>query len=142
MTLLDFSRAEVDHSAVVLAVQGEVDISNAAELDAALRAAECSGSQALVIDLSGLDFIDLCGLRVLADCQQRRRAAQRSFVVVTKPFVGEVIALLNRSLAPVDTASSLADALRAVPGRRPGAGVPSRWQRIGPCRWCWYALRH
>src|SRR5258708_766170 len=111
MTLLDISRAEVDHSAVVLEVQGEVDISNATQLDAALRAAERSGSQALVIDLSGLDFIDLRGLRVLADCQQRRRAAQRSLVVVPKPFVREVIALLNRSLAPIDTASSLADAL-------------------------------
>ena len=114
MTLLDFSRAEVDHSAVVLAVQGEVDISNAAELDAALRAAERPGSQALVIDLSGLDFIDLCGLRVLADCQQRRRAAERSLVVVTKPLVRQVIDVLNGALAPIDTASSLADALRAV----------------------------
>jgi anti-anti-sigma factor len=113
MTLLDFSRADVDDSTVVLAVRGEVDVSNAAQLDAALRAAERPASEALVIDLSELDFIDLRGLRVLADCQQRRRAAHHSLVVVTKPFVRQIIEVADGALAPIDTASSLADALRA-----------------------------
>jgi anti-anti-sigma factor len=48
---------------VVVAITGEIDLSNARELEAAI-AAELDGSP-LVIDLGGLEFLDAAGVHLL-----------------------------------------------------------------------------
>ena len=49
----------------VISVAGEVDVANAAELDAHLAWAGRRPGVHLVLDLGGLRFLDSCGLRVL-----------------------------------------------------------------------------
>ena len=56
---------------VTLAAYGEIDMANAAELDAALLRAEESDVAQIILDLSVVTFIDSCGLRVLLVAERR-----------------------------------------------------------------------
>jgi anti-anti-sigma factor len=66
----------------LVAIQGELDISNASTLEEHLQRAEADGPGLLVMDLSRLDFMDSTGLRLLISADQRARAAGRRFVLV------------------------------------------------------------
>jgi len=50
---------------------GELDIATAELLEAELRAVELSDAETIVLDLSGLSFMDSTGLRVLLDFNER-----------------------------------------------------------------------
>ena len=50
---------------VLVTLHGELDISTAARLEEDLRRIEADGPALLVIDLSGLEFMDSTGLRLL-----------------------------------------------------------------------------
>ena len=62
---------------VVVAITGEIDLSNARELEAAI-AADLGDATAVVIDLGGLEFIDAAGIHLL----QRLRARGLQLAVV------------------------------------------------------------
>lgn len=51
--------------ATVLALQGKLDIASERCLEQALRRAWAAGCSEMVIDLSGLEFIDAAGMKVL-----------------------------------------------------------------------------
>ena len=51
--------------APVIAVSGELDMSNASRLEEAVDAAVAAGPEKLVFDLSGLRFMDSAGIAVL-----------------------------------------------------------------------------
>jgi anti-anti-sigma factor len=63
----------------VLVVSGEIDAHSAPVLESRLGAAP-NGN--VVLDMSGVSFIDSSGLRVLVTEQQRRVAAGQQFAVV------------------------------------------------------------
>ncbi|MEN3533703.1 STAS domain-containing protein [Microbispora sp. ZYX-F-249] len=75
----------------VLTVSGEIDMSNAGELEAALTDAAGAGGHALLVDLSAVEYLDSAGLTVLF-----AHAARIELVA-------------NELLAPVLTISGLAD---------------------------------
>jgi anti-sigma B factor antagonist len=58
----------------VISLAGELDLSNADRLRDALHGAMRSGATRVVVDLSGLGFIDSTGLRTLLRGQQASRA--------------------------------------------------------------------
>jgi anti-anti-sigma factor len=58
-------RFEDGPEAAFLFLSGELDLATAELLDSTIRAAEGRGVKMIVLDLSGLDFIDLNGLMVL-----------------------------------------------------------------------------
>lgn len=68
--------------AVHLVLRGELDISTAARLEDDLRRVEADGPALTVIDLSGLDFMDSTGLRLLIGADSRAREAGRRLVLV------------------------------------------------------------
>ena len=68
-------RVEVRDEVPVARVEGEVDISNAEEVAAALREAVPNSTAGLVADLSGTGHLDSSGLRLLY--QLHRRLAAR-----------------------------------------------------------------
>jgi anti-anti-sigma factor len=70
---------------VVLALAGELDLAGAPQLASEIERAESSGLDALVLDLSRLDFIDSAGLRVLLAAHERAREAGRAFAITPGP---------------------------------------------------------
>lgn len=61
-------------------VQGELDLTNAAELDEALQ----TTASAVVLDLGGLAFIDSAGIRTI-DLAYRRLAGEGKRLLVVAP---------------------------------------------------------
>jgi anti-sigma B factor antagonist len=55
----------------VLDVRGELDLAAASSLDAAIERTLQTDAKRIVLDLTGLDFIDSTGLSVLVRAQQR-----------------------------------------------------------------------
>jgi anti-anti-sigma factor len=75
---------------VVIVLAGELDIANAAAVEAALLGAEDSGAEELVLDLSGLHFMGSVGLRVILDAHERALARGHRFTVRTSPAVRRI----------------------------------------------------
>ena len=65
-TDLNFATIERPDGALVLAVAGEVDMSNAAAFGTALAAAQDeAGTDSFVVDLTRVEYLDSAGLAVL-----------------------------------------------------------------------------
>jgi anti-sigma B factor antagonist len=56
-----------------LVLSGELDLSNAEELRDRIQAVQTGGASRVVVDLSGLGFIDSTGLRILLRAEQESR---------------------------------------------------------------------
>jgi anti-sigma B factor antagonist len=80
---------------VTVAVAGEIDLSTADQLDAAIREAEKTEINRIVVDLSALFFVDSTGLSVLLEAIKRtRRDGNRlSFVPSKHEAVTRLLAL-------------------------------------------------
>ena len=100
-----------DTTLVVL--RGELDISTASRLEDDLRRIEADGPALLVLDLSGLDFMDSTGLRLLISADSRAREAGRRLVLVKgNQMVQRVLRLtrLDERLTIVEDPGALAGA--------------------------------
>jgi anti-sigma B factor antagonist len=79
---------DVDDRTTVIAVEGEIHVSTAPEFSGVLSAAIESGRTALVLDLSGVMFIDSTGLSVLLNALRRlTRAGGAMALVCSNPTV-------------------------------------------------------
>lgn len=58
----------------VIAPIGDLELSSAEQLEVKVRAAEASDVQQIIIDLSGVSFMDSTGLRLLLQADARSRA--------------------------------------------------------------------
>ncbi|MQY29526.1 STAS domain-containing protein [Nocardia aurantia] len=102
---------------VVVAAEGEIDITSAPQLSAALEAVG-AGVTAPIVDLSGVDFMGSVGLSVLLAASEKLKAAQADagqLRVVVSPQVRRPLEVtgLDKVLALFD---SLDQALTAGPG--------------------------
>lgn len=100
-TLLKIDTATGEDGTLTVELRGDLDVYSAAELGNRLRRVE-PGSTDLVIDLSGLHFLDCAGARELVDAG--RRAAERGArltLIEGPPRVQRVFALsgLDRTLS-------------------------------------------
>ena len=95
----------------IVAATGEVDVYTAPVLDEALSTAVSGGATRLVVDLSGVDFLDSTGLSVLVKALKRVRDSDGSLdVVVIAERVNKVFRITGLDqVIPVH--ASLADAL-------------------------------
>ncbi len=59
---------------IVLSLRGELDLTSALVFERELRAAEETGPRRIVIDLSGLEFMDSTGLRALLLARDRAQS--------------------------------------------------------------------
>lgn len=69
----------------VLAVRGELDRLSAPELDCVLSAVIDRGHRDVVLELSGLAFMDAAGLRVVSDCSRRMGPMHGSLTLRSPP---------------------------------------------------------
>jgi len=63
--------SSLEADALVLALHGELDLTSAPVFERELGAAQSSNADRLVIDLSGLEFMDSTGLRALLLARER-----------------------------------------------------------------------
>ena len=91
----------------VVAVSGEVDLSTVPALEAAIDEALAGGPKALVIDLSGVDFLASAGLQTLVATHERIGKARGLAVVADGPATSRPIQLtgLDQVLALYPTIS-------------------------------------
>lgn len=81
---MDFSVTVASHGRwEVLAVTGEIDMATAPRFRQRLLAVISAGTQNVVIDLSGVDFIDSTGLGVLMGAAKRVRSTGGDIRMVT-----------------------------------------------------------
>jgi anti-sigma B factor antagonist len=80
--LADIQFETIDN-VVVARLEGEVDMSNADDLGAAITARVSSEAQALVLDLAAVAYLDSAGIHVLFDLRERltRRGQQIRLVL-------------------------------------------------------------
>lgn len=64
-----------------IALEGRLDVHAAADVRAALHAAIDAGSGDLVVDVSGVELVDLTGLGVLVGADRRAKLAGRRVVL-------------------------------------------------------------
>ena len=106
----------------VVAVRGEVDVGTAPALRDWLARASAGGRRAIVVDLSGVDFLAVSGLYVLCDEQQRMAAHQARLTVVCR----DARALRLMAVCGLD------EALHVVPSR--AAAVRDGWDAADDAR--------
>jgi anti-sigma B factor antagonist len=70
-----------DDRGVSLALFGELDLGSAPELDRQLREIELGGPERLVLDLSGLRFMDSTGLASIVQAQRLAQANGHELVL-------------------------------------------------------------
>jgi anti-sigma B factor antagonist len=91
--------------AILIALFGELDISEVENVEKALGAAEAKHPKALIIDLRGLEFLDSSGIRLLVEADLRAREEDRRLTLVRgSEAVHRVlaIALLDKRLEFLD----------------------------------------
>jgi anti-sigma B factor antagonist len=96
-----FTQSEVDESATVVHVQGELDIDSADALRDALAAAEHSVGTILRLDASGVTFLDSTALGViLASAQRMQERGARFELVCTSPSIRRILdmTLISRTV--------------------------------------------
>lgn len=122
----------------VVALRGELDLVDAAAVAAELTAVAAREPGIVVVDLTGLEFIDSCGVAALAHGRrQTRRAGGDLILAAPRPNVTRVLAILRLPealsvYATVEEAARQAGPSkgRAIPMTlRPRKSRKSRWPR-------------
>ena len=94
----------------VVALTGELDISEVAGVEKQLKAVEKRRPELLVLDLRGLSFMDSSGLRVVLEADLRSRREARRFALIPGPEPVHrvfLIALLDKRLEFIEDPSTL-----------------------------------
>lgn len=81
MRLADLQLSERERT-VLATVTGEIDMSNAAELQAALTDGTPNSVRGLVLDLSSVDYLDSAGIHLLLRLHSSLHTRQQTLVLV------------------------------------------------------------
>ena len=79
---------------VRVAAAGELDLATVGMLDEAIRRAWAT-SDLILLDLSGLRFVDSTGMRLIADASLRIRRAGGRLVITRGPVLDRLVTLLD-----------------------------------------------
>ncbi|MEA2157106.1 MAG: anti-sigma factor antagonist [Solirubrobacteraceae bacterium] len=70
----------------VIALNGELDLATAGALERELLRVEATDAASIVLDLSGLTFMDSTGIRVMLSADARSRADSERLALLRGPF--------------------------------------------------------
>ena len=102
-----------DESGITIAkIEGEIDLSNAAELEMAISHAVANEALGLVVDLARVEYLDSAGVSLLFNLARRMSRRQQEFAVVVpaEAHVREILSLSGATGA-LALCDSLAEAL-------------------------------
>jgi anti-sigma B factor antagonist len=94
---VEFERTE---QGVVARVSGEVDLSNAESIGAALVESMPNDEHRLILDLSGVDYLDSAGIQLIYQLRERLRARGQTLALVIPPSSPSHDALRLAGLSP------------------------------------------
>ena len=102
-------------NALVARVTGEVDMSNAEEMGATVIGAAPNDARGVILDLSGVDYLDSAGIYVIYGMRASLQARGQTLILVI-PEGSPVHDALRLSGAdrPGEMAASIQDALRSI----------------------------
>ncbi|MGB2710725.1 MAG: STAS domain-containing protein [Conexibacter sp.] len=109
MSLLDLTTA-AEGTSIRLALEGELDIGGAERVEQELARIEGAQPATIVLDLSGLAFLDSTGLRIIVGADARAREQARRLVIVRGPEAVHRIFHMTR----LDERLEIVDDLAAV----------------------------
>jgi anti-anti-sigma factor len=114
--LADLSVEDGDGT-VVARITGEIDLSNAPSLERTMLDAVPNTAPGMVVDLSGVSYLDSAGIRMLGEMAERLRWREQRLIVVA-PEGSRVRGVLEMAGAQdiVASADSFDAALRMVAG--------------------------
>lgn len=112
MSILARISTELAGDIPIVAIEGEIDTSNAAEVAGRLRAAVSNTSPALVVDLTATTYIDSAGLNLLFDLGRELDERQQALhLIVAQPSpIARMVAIIGLDAAH-PTHPTRADAL-------------------------------
>lgn len=87
-----------EDGAVVLSLRGELDLTSVPQFERELREIEAGSPGRLVIDLSGLDFMDSTGLRALLQARERAKGNQHELALRRGPRQVQRVLELTKTL--------------------------------------------
>lgn len=112
----ELSEDDLDERTHIIAVSGEIHVSTAPEFSKRLNAAIAKGKTAVVLDLTGTEFIDSTGLSVLLNGLRRvTRQRGRMALVCINPTVLRLFEI-TRLDSTFDIRRTRDEALQAVRG--------------------------
>ena len=112
----ELSEDDLDERTHIIAVSGEIHVSTAPEFSRRLNAAIAKGKTAVVLDLTGTEFIDSTGLSVLLNGLRRvTRQRGRMALVCVNPTVLRLFEI-TRLDSTFDIRRTRDEALQAVRG--------------------------
>jgi anti-anti-sigma factor len=105
-------RLEEEDGITIASVEGEIDLSNAAELEMAISHAVANEAVGLVVDLANVDYLDSSGVTLLFNLARRVSRRQQELVVVVpgEAHVREILTLSGATEA-LELHESVPDAL-------------------------------
>jgi anti-anti-sigma factor len=117
MTLADV-QITLASSALIAHVTGEIDMSNAEDVGATVIGATPSEAQGVILDLSGLDYLDSAGIYVIYGMRTSLQARGQSLILVIPPAspVHDSLRLAGAE-RPGEVAEAVEEALRMFDGR-------------------------
>ena len=121
MTMADFNIESLDASTRVIAVTGELDVSNASELERCVGAALADGATGVIVDLTQLTHLDSSGLAALIGAHQRTERSRGRAVIVADERAGVRRTLELRGVQDLFAIAETRDAaLAALRDEQPG----------------------
>ena len=95
MSRLAQLQLDEEDGVTIASVEGEIDLSNAAELEMAISHAVANEAVGLVVDLAEVDYLDSSGVTLLFNLSRRVSRRQQEFVVVvpSEAHVREILTL-------------------------------------------------
>jgi anti-anti-sigma factor len=105
-------------SALIAHVTGEVDMSNAEEVGATVIGATPNEAGGVILDLSGVDYLDSAGIYVIYGMRTSLQARGQVLILVIPPSspVHDSLRLAGAE-RPGEVADAVDDALRMLDGR-------------------------
>lgn len=112
MTQLAQLQLEDENGIAIASVAGEIDLSNASELEVAISHAVGNEAVGLVVDLADVDYLDSSGVTLLFNLARRVARRQQELVVVVpgEAHVREILTLSGATGA-LELRDSLPEAL-------------------------------